>query len=87
LKRYHRIGDIIDKTVTEESKIRKKSIPENFDKILLHRTWGYVIMFAVLFIIFQSIFWIAEYPMNAIEWVFGKLGNMARRNFARHVVQ
>jgi len=74
LKRYHRIGDIIDKTVTEESKIRKKSIPENFDKILLHRIWGYVIMFAVLFFIFQSIFWIAEYPMNAIEWVFGKLG-------------
>ena len=32
-------------------------------------------MFGVLFFIFQSIFWAAEYPMNAIEWVFGRFGN------------
>ncbi len=75
LKRYHRIRDIINKTVTEETRERKRSIPEKFDEILLHRVWGYVIMFGVLFFIFQSIFWVAEYPMNAIEWVFGRIGN------------
>ncbi len=75
LKRYHRIRDIVNKTVTEEKRERKRSLPEKFDEILLHRVWGYVIMFGVLFFIFQSIFWAAEYPMNAIEWLFGRLGN------------
>lgn len=75
LKRYHRIHEIVDKTVTKQKQERKRSLPEKFDKILLDRVWGYVIMFAVLFFIFQSIFWIAEYPMNAIEWLFGKLGS------------
>jgi ferrous iron transport protein B len=31
-------------------------------------------MVVVLFFLFQSVFWIAEYPMTAIEWVFGELG-------------
>jgi ferrous iron transport protein B len=32
-------------------------------------------MFAVLFVLFQSVFWIAEYPMTAIEWMIGKMGS------------
>lgn len=75
LRRYNRIRGIMGDAVKEETVARKKSIPERFDEILLHRIWGYAFMFAVLFFLFQSIFWAAEYPMNAIEWMFGKLGN------------
>ena len=75
LRRYTRISNILGSTVKEEIQTRKKSIPERFDEILLHRFWGYVVMFGVLFLLFQSIFWAAEYPMNAIEWAFGALGN------------
>ena len=75
LRRYNRIRGIMGDTVREEPFTRKKSIPERFDEILLHKVWGYAFMFAVLFFLFQSIFWAAEYPMNAIEWAFGKLGN------------
>lgn len=75
LRRYSRISDIIDHTVTRQPEQRPKTIPERFDRILLHRFWGYAVMFAVLFFLFQSIFWAAEYPMNAIEWAFGALGN------------
>ena len=32
-------------------------------------------MFGVLFFIFQSIFWAAEFPMNAIEWIFSRVGS------------
>jgi len=76
LKRYHRIREIVNKTVTEERQERKRSLPEKFDEVLLHRVWGYVIMFGVLFFIFQSIFWAAEFPMNAIEWIFGRVSNL-----------
>ena len=32
-----------------------------------------MILLAVLFLLFQSVFWIAQFPMDAIEWSFGKL--------------
>jgi len=38
-----------------------------------------LIMLVVLFILFQSVFWIAEYPMNAIEWGFGELNQWLGR--------
>jgi ferrous iron transport protein B len=47
---------------------------EKLDDILLHRRWGYAILLAVLFLLFQSIFWIAKYPMDAIDWLFSQLG-------------
>jgi len=40
---------------------------------LLHRVWGYIILLLVLFFLFQSIFWLAQYPMDAIDWSFLQL--------------
>jgi len=74
LRRYGRISDILGRTVTSEKRERVKGFADKLDAILLHKVWGYAIMFAVLFFLFQSIFWAAEYPMNAIEWAFGELG-------------
>jgi ferrous iron transport protein B len=73
LRRYSRIRSIMNETVKEEGEI-KKHITGKYDSILLHRVWGYLIMLVVLFFLFQSVFWIAEYPMMAIEWMFGELG-------------
>jgi ferrous iron transport protein B len=73
MERYARIGQIMQKTVTETTREQKKMFSEKFDNILIHRVWGYVILMLVLFLLFQSVFWVAEYPMNAIEWSFGKL--------------
>ena len=75
LRRYGRISTILTKTVTNERKESVKGFAEGLDAILLHRVWGYAIMFAVLFFLFQSIFWAAEYPMSAIEWAFSELGS------------
>jgi ferrous iron transport protein B len=73
LRRYGRIRSIMNETVKEEGEIRKH-ITGKYDSILLHKVWGYMIMLAVLFFLFQSVFWLAEYPMTAIEWMFGALG-------------
>jgi ferrous iron transport protein B len=74
LKRYSRIKTIIDETVTQGVGV-KEDRRSKLDAILLHKVWGYLIMFAVLFILFQSVFWIAEYPMTVIELVIGKAGS------------
>jgi ferrous iron transport protein B len=70
MQRYGRIRQIMQQSVVEEDPLQRKMFTEKLDNILLHRTWGYVILLAVLFLLFQSIFWLAEYPMNAIEWTF-----------------
>jgi ferrous iron transport protein B len=75
VQRYHRISHILKQSVSEPSPIRKTLFTEKLDDVLLHRRWGYLILLAVLFVLFQSIFWLAEYPMNFIEWGFAATGS------------
>ena len=56
--------------VIEADPLEKALFTEKLDKILLHRRWGYIILLSVLFLLFQSVFWVARYPMDAIEWCF-----------------
>ncbi|ULQ55694.1 ferrous iron transport protein B [Flavihumibacter rivuli] len=74
LQRYTRIKHIMQLTVSEPDPLQKSLFTEKLDNILLHRVWGYVILLGVLFLLFQSVFLIAQYPMDAIEWAFGQLG-------------
>lgn len=78
-QRYSRIREIMQATVIEPDPEQKRLISERLDNLFLNRTWGYLIMLVVLFILFQSVFWIAEYPMNAIEWGFGELNQWLGR--------
>ena len=74
MQRYGRIKQIMQQTAIENDPLKKTLFTEKLDDLLLHRTWGYVILIAVLFIMFQSVFWLAQFPMAGIEWSFGKLG-------------
>ncbi len=73
MQRYTRIKQIMQQNVLEPDLLQKKLFTESLDNILLHRVWGYAILLAVLFFLFQSIFWLAQYPMNAIDWTFSQL--------------
>ncbi len=74
LQRYQRIDGILKQSVSEPSPMQRKLFTDRLDDLLLHRRWGYLILLAVLFLLFQSVFWLAEYPMNLIEWGFAELG-------------
>lgn len=73
MARYQRIKHIMQQTVVDSDPLERSLFNEKLDNILLHRTWGYLILIAVLFLLFQSVFWVAHYPMDAIEWSFGQL--------------
>ena len=75
LQRYHRIKQIMHHAVAEPDPSESKLITERLDDVLLHRRWGYLILIVVLFLLFQSVFWLAEYPMQLIEWSFAALGS------------
>ena len=75
LQRYSQIRDVMRRYVVEPGPLEKKIFSDKLDNILLHRVWGYVILLAVLFILFQSVYWLASFPMDGIEWAFAKGGS------------
>jgi ferrous iron transport protein B len=70
MQRYTRIRQIMKQHVVEPGPLERKMFSDYLDNILLHRTWGYLILVSVLFLLFQSIFWLARFPMDGIEWCF-----------------
>jgi ferrous iron transport protein B len=74
LHRYQRIRQIMQGTVVEADPLQKSLLTEKIDNVLLDRRWGYLIMLGVLFLLFQCIFWLAQFPMDGIEWTFSRLG-------------
>lgn len=70
MQRYQKIGQIMQQCVVEESPLKRTIISEQIDKLLLHPLWGNLILLVVLFLLFQSIFWLAEYPMDWVETAF-----------------
>ena len=47
------------------------------DRVLTHPLWGGLTLIAVLFLLFQAVFFWAEGPMNAIDGYFSQLGAWA----------
>jgi ferrous iron transport protein B len=70
LQRYHRIQELMKKWVSEPDPSAKKKRTDQLDNIFLHRIGGYIILLSVLFLLFQSVFWMASFPMDGIEWIF-----------------
>ena len=64
----------MQQTVSEPDPLQKSLFTEKLDNILLHRRWGYLILLAVLFLLFQSVFLLASYPMDWIDSAFASLG-------------
>ncbi len=73
LQRYGRIRQVLQQAVSEPDPLQKTLFTEKLDNILLHRVWGYAILLGVLFLLFQSVFWLAQFPMDWIELGFAKL--------------
>ena len=52
------------------------------DSIVTHRIWGYPIFFLFLYLMFESTFVLGDYPMQGIEWLVGKIGEVVHNNMA-----
>lgn len=74
--RYDRIRDILSKCVKKEEDKVKLNYTRKLDAIFLHKSWGFLIFLAILFIIFQTIFSWAEGPMDLIDTGFAELSRL-----------
>jgi len=70
IARYNFINDLLYDTVKKNETAHEESISNKIDKVLTHKTFGFIIFFAILLFIFQSIFAWSAYPMELIADFF-----------------
>lgn len=77
VERYKVINRIVEECITRKSAIKTESFTHKLDSILTHKIWGYAIFLVVLFLIFQTIFFLASFPMEWIESLFLMISEQA----------
>jgi ferrous iron transport protein B len=70
IARYNFINDLLYDTVKKQETAQDETMSNKIDKILTHKTFGFIIFFAILLFIFQSIFAWSAYPMKLIGDLF-----------------
>ena len=70
LFRFEKIKKIILTSVQYSASRKDLETTDQLDRIITHPIWGFAIFLGILFIIFQSIFFLAEFPMQWIESFF-----------------
>jgi ferrous iron transport protein B len=73
LQRYTRIKHVMQASVSEPDPRQQSLFTDKLDNVLLHRKWGYIILLVVLFGLFQSVFLLAQFPMDWIDTAFASV--------------
>jgi len=68
-RRYTEIKKIVNR-ITRTEHGSDKTLTDRIDGILLHKSYGLIIMLSILFIMFQIVFIISDYPMTWIDEFF-----------------
>ncbi|KQM41755.1 ferrous iron transport protein B [Chryseobacterium sp. Leaf201] len=72
VRRYQHADTILSDVISKKPQF-KELLTEKLDRVLVHKFWGYVVFMMILLVIFQSVFFLAEYPMNWIDSLFAWL--------------
>lgn len=77
IKRYQFINDVLKQGLSVDSSIAK-DLRSRLDRVLTHKIFGYLIFFAILFVIFQSIFAWSSIPMDFIDSSFASFASYSK---------
>jgi ferrous iron transport protein B len=86
IQRYSFIQDLLNAITLKASDNTWKKSSSRLDRILLHRVWGYLIFFGILFLIFQAIFAWATVPMDFIDGFFADVSKYLAATLPRGVL-
>ena len=77
IRRYELIAGIVADAVTNNRPVGQPTRTQQFDRVLLHPVWGYLIFGVILLLVFQAIFAWAQPFMDGIDrgvaWLNGGL--------------
>ncbi len=79
VRRYQNIDKILANVISKKPQF-KELLTEKLDKVLVHPIFGYVVFVGILLVIFNSVFFLAEYPMNWIDEFFAWLSAFSKQN-------
>lgn len=91
IEQRHQTVDKLAGHITRKMQVAKRlAISKKLDRVLTHKIAGPFIFLAILYLIFQSIFTLAEYPMTAIEnlfeWLSGSLEAALPQGFINNLI-
>ncbi|MDG1911551.1 MAG: ferrous iron transport protein B [Flavobacteriaceae bacterium] len=84
VKRYQFINNILKTTLVIDREVAT-DLRSRLDRVLIHKFWGYVIFFAILTTIFQSIFDWSSIPQDFIDSTFTNLSEQAKTKLPQGV--
>lgn len=78
MARFDSFAPLVKRTLTYQI-TESNDLSSKLDNILTHRFFGPVIFFLLMLLVFQAIYAWAAYPMDAIDWIFGSLGDLIQQ--------
>ena len=77
MNRYNKFGYLVKSTLNKPN-LSSQSFTEKIDNIITHKIVGPIIFFAIMLLMFQSIYSWASFPMDLIDGFFGTAGSFVR---------
>ncbi|MCR5520022.1 MAG: ferrous iron transport protein B [Bacteroidales bacterium] len=74
--KYAFIQGALAETYTHGSKAPRHTFTDKIDAIVTNKWLAFPIFIAILYLIFYATFTLGEYPMNWIDWLVGKFGDL-----------
>jgi ferrous iron transport protein B len=69
-------SDCVRDSVGGQRAVSAEPLTDRVDAALTHPVSGGAVFIMVMAVLFASIFWLARFPMDAIDWVFTNLGGL-----------
>ncbi|WP_254511962.1 ferrous iron transport protein B [Anatilimnocola floriformis] len=77
MARYQWAGEVL-KSAVARPKERTDTFSDKVDRVLTHRVYGTLVFMVVMFVLFQSVSWIAEPAGAATDWLVGAAGDFVK---------
>ncbi|MEZ5046525.1 MAG: ferrous iron transport protein B [Chitinophagaceae bacterium] len=86
IQRYAKIKKMMQGHVMENSPLQKELLSRKIDNYLLHPLWGNIFLLIILFIMFQMVYWLAQYPMEWIDSIFSWITSQLKNSLPDHFI-
>lgn len=84
IKRYQFINNVLKQGLKVDCE-SATDLRSRFDRVLIHKFWGYIIFFIILATIFQSIFDWSSIPMDFIDSTFANLSETLKNKLPQGI--
>ncbi|HEX5102304.1 MAG TPA: ferrous iron transporter B, partial [Pirellulaceae bacterium] len=86
MARYQWAADVLSGVVHRPQE-RKITLSDRIDRVLTHRIWGTLVFLAVMLLMFQAVFYVADPASAAVDWLNARLAALVTANVPDGMLQ